>query len=176
MRQLARDTGVPMARHYDRAAAEYLARLAISTPTNTPKAATTTKSGSQRREHERMLYTHSPRRAQGTVEISQPRRQLDEPLTEELYAAWRRELRYKRAFRRAVGRIGRPLSCARGCARNARAPRRVGVRVVRRVTTTSSSADDPGGGCSDSDGPTRSHIAACRLPFEGSVVRCALDH
>ena len=34
MRELARTTGVPMARHYDRAAAEYLARLSISTPTN----------------------------------------------------------------------------------------------------------------------------------------------
>ena len=48
MRKLAQETGIPMARHYDRAAAEYLDRLA-SSPPNMPKATDPSKSGSQRR-------------------------------------------------------------------------------------------------------------------------------
>ena len=89
------------------------------------------------------------------------RQQIDEPLSEELYTAWRRERRKcsePRMGRRALARVGSswPPSCNH--ARNARAPRR--VHVVRRVST-SSSADDPGGGSSDSDGPPGPHIARC---------------
>lgn len=80
-------------------------------------------------------------------------------------ARMRTQAWFQRGRRPFVGMPPRHAQCRR-------APRRVGVRVARHVAA-SSSADDPGGGSGDSDGPARPPIIARCASDDGRLANAA---